>query len=332
MTVSTKATHAILFGAVVAGATAALVAYLRGGGSSSSPRQQIAVLTDNGSYRGASYLSLARMAAGVAARLGDAGISVISASARFAERIPASELPAGMSKPLSLEPTLRKLASEGYKDFLLLPAFIGPSSTYTEYGPEVFAKVAAEYPGITLTTTRAPVDVDGEPGDQTVARIVVENVRATAAAQGLQHYAVAVCDHGSPNADLGRVRTHVAQQVRALLENDVAVSAVTACSMERRPEPAFDFNEPLLEKLLRTGPPEFTSGPVVVALLFISPGKHAGEGGDIATIIADAQRDAAARGQPGLVAHMTPLLGESEAWVDLLARRAREGLRDMPSS
>lgn len=348
-----RVTQALLLGAVAAGAAAAVVAYLRSGAATRAPaaltaaaasaptagaapprpRRAVAVLTDNGSTKPASYLSLVRMADGVAARLGPGAPPVIPASARFAERVPVGELPPGTRPPASLEPTLRALAGEGFTDFLVLPGFVGPSSTYTSFVPEVFARVAGAHPAgaLTLTTTRPVVDVEGDPGDDTVARIVVRHAAATAAARGFPSYALAVCDHGSPNPALAAARNAVAAQVAALTAGDPAVTAVAACSMERREGPAFDFNEPLLEGLLGAGgPPAFSGGgPVVVGLLFLSPGQHAGPGGDIAGIIAAAQAAAAREGRPPPVAAMTPLLGEAPEWVDLLAARAREGLAAM---
>ena len=73
----------------------------------------------------------------------------------------------------------------------------------------------------------------------------------------------------------------MAEQVRAKLGD--AVAEVAACSMERRPGEEFAFNEPLLENLLaREG---WRDEPVIVALLFIGPGKHAGPDGDVAQIV-----------------------------------------------
>ena len=72
--------------------------------------------------------------------------------------------------------------------------------------------------------------------------------------------------------------------------------------MERRPGPAYAFADPLLENALRDRFDTFAAAKatapdteershllVVVALLFLSPGRHAGPGGDIATILEDAK-------------------------------------------
>ena len=48
--------------------------------------------------------------------------------------------------------------------------------------------------------------------------------------------------------------------------------------MERRDGKQYEFNEPLLENILGSG--NFIKN-VILAMLFISPGRHAGKDGDI---------------------------------------------------
>lgn len=89
--------------------------------------------------------------------------------------------------------------------------------------------------------------------------------------------------------------------------------------MERREGDEFAFNEPLLAKILATAP--FDAGEVVVALQFLSPGRHAGPGGDVAEICAHAEADAAARGVV-LRTAMTATLADDPCVDKILARRA----------
>ena len=74
------------------------------------------------------------------------------------------------------------------------------------------------------------------------------------------------------------------------------------------------FNEPLLEDLLGQKP--FDRGGIVLSMLFLNPGRHAGDGGDI-----DAICEAAARRYPDLRIHKTPLVGESPELVRILEQR-----------
>jgi len=53
--------------------------------------------------------------------------------------------------------------------------------------------------------------------------------------------------------------------------------------MERRPDPQYDFNNPLLETLLEQWHQQGVS-EVVVSQFFLLPGRHAGPNGDLAEI------------------------------------------------
>jgi sirohydrochlorin ferrochelatase len=117
------------------------------------------------------------------------------------------------------------------------------------------------------------------------------------------------------------VREHLARQLRTRL--GPTVRGVLAASMERRPESEYDFNEPLLERAFDR--PGFDAGPVIVAMLFLSPGRHAGPDGDIARICADAQQR-----HPGLRIVMTDLVGRHPGLIPILVDRVRAGLVSIP--
>jgi sirohydrochlorin ferrochelatase len=110
------------------------------------------------------------------------------------------------------------------------------------------------------------------------------------------------------------VRNELATQLAAELGPRAA--AVTPCSMERRPAAAYDFNEPLLNKLLTTLP--WSERRVIVALQFLLPGRHAGPSGDIAEICRQAEAT-----QPGLRTAMTALVGDHPLLIEILADRWR---------
>ena len=93
--------------------------------------------------------------------------------------------------------------------------------------------------------------------------------------------------------------------------------------MERRPEPEYDFNEPLLERAFDQ--PGFDAGPVIVAMLFLSPGRHAGPAGDIARICAAAEQR-----HPKLRTVMTDLVGLHPGLIPILVDRVRTGLASLP--
>jgi sirohydrochlorin ferrochelatase len=62
---------------------------------------------------------------------------------------------------------------------------------------------------------------------------------------------------------------------------------------------------------------------VVLAMLFLSPGRHAGVGGDISGICADVQQQAT-----GLRITPTPLVGEHPLLIDILHDRLQEVLHN----
>jgi sirohydrochlorin ferrochelatase len=123
---------------------------------------------------------------------------------------------------------------------------------------------------------------------------------------------VILVDHGSPRPEVTEVRDRLTRLLAQRLAGRVA--GVSAASMERRPEPEYDFNEPLLERALRALPEGRCE--VVLAMLFVSPGRHAGPGGDIVQIC-----EAACAERPGLSVRMTPLVGEHPGLISLLVRR-----------
>jgi sirohydrochlorin ferrochelatase len=82
--------------------------------------------------------------------------------------------------------------------------------------------------------------------------------------------------------------------------------------MESPAGPGFEFNRPLLEEALAL--PGFDSGDVVIAPLFLLPGRHAGTGGDLDTIARVAEARAAA-----LRCHVADLVGTHPLAVEALA-------------
>ena len=99
------------------------------------------------------------------------------------------------------------------------------------------------------------------------------------------------------------------------------ISGFSTCSMERRAGAEYDFNEPLLENLLN----EKKSGchEMLVAQLFLSPGRHAGEGGDLEQICASFTDDSS-----GNRIARTPPLGSHPLVLEILMERIRHGSCD----
>ena len=258
------------------------------------------LLFDNGSLEPASTRQLRRIAADLAARV---GVPVAPVSLAHSAQIPAVQLD-GCPAEL-FEAALDRVLAAGAREVLALPLFIGPSLAIVRWVPAMLAERRSRYPQARLRVA-PPLQT---PGERRLAEILADHVRPHLAAGGRSR--VAVVDHGSPAREVTAVRDDVTAQLHALLGDGVA--EVAACSMERRAGPEYDFNEPLLAQLLAR--PGWADGPLVVALLFLAPGRHAGPEGDVARIVR------AARGENGREIAFTRALGEHPRLLEILADR-----------
>ena len=263
-------------------------------------------LFDNGSLRAESTLSLRRVASALGAFT---GLPVQAVSLLHSSNVSAGGLDGRPAR--LLEPALvAQFEAFPQGEAVLLPLFFGPSAALTEYVPARLASVRARFPGARVRM--APWLVNPADGDRRLAAVLADQVRAATRAKNWVRPKVVLVDHGSPQAGVTAVRNHLGGQMRRELGDEIATLAVA--SMERRDGDAYAFNEPLLATALRT--PPFDHGEVVVALQFLSPGRHAGPGGDIAEICAAAEAE-----RPGLRTHMTEPIAVDERLVALLADR-----------
>jgi sirohydrochlorin ferrochelatase len=272
------------------------------------------LLVDYGSLEPAATLALR----GIAARLGGVlGRTVAPVSLRHADGVPAAAL--GGSPAEVLESALERRAREGVNRFLVVPLFFGPGGALTGDVPACAARVRTKFPATEVRLMRGLVDVN-DAADDRMAAMLEDQVRSKMAGMA-DRPAVILVDHGSPERAVTLVRDHLAARLAARL--GTAVSGVRAASMERRPGAEYDFNEPSLDRALDETDPD--ARPVIVAMQFLLPGRHAGPGGDIAQICA-----AARRRRPGLSVTMTGLVGSHPKLIEVLADRAREARAAAP--
>lgn len=272
------------------------------------------LLVDNGSHRAESTLSLRGLAAALAAELGQV---VHPVSLLHSTRVAAREL-GGVPAEI-VEPFLKKQRAAGVHSFLVVPLFFGRSSAIYEYLPQRVRALREQWPELELRVAPSLVDLS-DPNDTGVAEVLAELVRKKMAEEQLTRPAVTLVDHGTPRKAVNEVRNFLAVQLGHLLRDEA--SAVVASSMERREGEAYSFNEPLLENLL--GSEGFTK-EVVLSMLFLSPGRHAGPGGDIAEIC-----EVAEQGRSGLRTFRGDLFATHPALPALLAHRFRQGLAEEP--
>ena len=271
------------------------------------------LLVDNGSLRPQTTLNLRRLAQALSRATGEA---VEATSLLHSCKIGPEKL-AG-EKAVTLGPLAEPAAAQGVTELIILPFFFGPSRALTDYLPARLAEVQASYPRLGIKVARPLVDHQATV-DLRLAQLLADNVRERLA--GLARPRVVLVDHGSPIPEVTAVRNYLAGQLSVLLADEV--DCVTFASMERRDGKAYRFNEPLLEGLLAS--PVLTDGDVILAMLFLSPGRHAGEGGDIAKIC-----ERAMARSPGLNVATTRLVGEHDAIVDILATRLQQALAGEP--
>ncbi len=266
------------------------------------------VLVDNGSRRADSTLSLRRLAEAVSQR---SGVTVHPVSLLHSDRVPMDRLD---GEPAQLFPSfMMRQVEQGQRHFIILPLFFGPSRALTEFIPEQVALIEAEHGPIEVhqADVLCPLPV----GEERLADILFDHVQQLDRVMER----VLVVDHGSPIPQVTAVRRWLAEALRKRLGPSVEVDEAV---MERREGREYDFNGPLLSEKL-----DGASGEVALAMLFLSPGRHAGAGGDIAEICAEAE---AANSE--LTVTPSALVGEHPALVEILCRRFEQALERLAAS
>ena len=267
----------------------------------------IVALIDNGSLEPAVQRNLRAVAAVLSART---GVAVEVISWKHSDRILAAAL-AGIPA-WTLTPWLRAQLARGEREFVFVPFFISAQGAIGSALRSDLEKLRREAGGFTFAFT------DGLATRDTLAGIVAEHVRETIAVRKLFRPSVVVVDHGGPSPASAALRDRIAAEVRLLLTTEIG--PLTAASLEGE---AHIHNRPLFADALAT--PGFDRGDVIVAPLFLAPGRHAGVNGDLAQI-ARAAEDRATT----LRFHFTALVGAHPRIVDALASALRETCSAFP--
>jgi sirohydrochlorin ferrochelatase len=264
------------------------------------------LLVDNGSTRRESTLNLRLLAKALSE---NTGRQVYPVSLMHSDRIAASEL--NGETAWIFEPFLRQRLSQGERTFIILPLFFGPSRALSRFIPDQIQALQEEFGPFSARV--ADVLCPLPEGETRLASILYDNVLATAAAEHIAIDRVILVDHGSPIAKVTAVREWVAARLQALLDAEIPLSEAV---MERRPGSEFDFNGALLEDVLRDLARQNPKQNVVLAMMFFSPGRHAGPGGDIEDIYRRIETE-----HPGLRVYPTPLIGTHPELIDILKSR-----------
>ncbi|MGB5253277.1 MAG: CbiX/SirB N-terminal domain-containing protein [Sedimenticolaceae bacterium] len=266
----------------------------------------VILLVDNGSRRSAATLSLRS----IAARLSEAsGRHITPVSLQHADKISRDELG---GEPARLLPAfLRDQLEKGQRDFVVLPLFFGKSRALTEFIPEQVERLMDEFGPFKIR--QADVLSPMPEGEGLLADILADHVIQCSVDLGAEPTRVIVVDHGSPLPEVTAVRAKVTMMLRERLPEGISLGQAV---MERRQGAEYDFNGQLLGDLLDSCAGQDADAVIVLAMMFISPGRHAGAGGDIEEICADAM----AR-NPGLRVKISPLISEHPLLIDILNDR-----------
>lgn len=274
-------------------------------------------LVDNGSLQPAAHRQLRSLAATLGART---GVTVHAVSWKHTDRVRPSSLAGGpTTSVVPLQPDgrgwtlaswLRAQFAGGERDFVFVPFFV---SAQGAIGSALRDDLDA------LRRELGDFEVEFTPGlaaDGTLARVVADRVRQVMADRELTRPAILVVDHGGPSAESARLRDAVAASVQTELGEEIGPLA--AASLEGADHA---HNRPLFADQLAV--PGFDRGVVVVAPLFLAPGRHAGPRGDLAQI-ARAAEDRL--GEPPLRCHFADLVGTHPLTADSLAEKLRATL------
>jgi len=277
----------------------------------------IVALIDNGSLEPAAHLNLRAVAAALSART---GISVHAVSWKHSDRIPVEQLTADSAASTNaptpawtLAPFVRAMTALGQREFLFVPFFISAQGAIGSALRRDLEKLQTERPQQSFEFSFTA----GLAASGVIPEIVAQRILSTLETHALPASTpVIVVDHGGPSPTSAALRNELAAAVSALLTGKTG--PVVAASMEGEEHA---HNHPVMADQLAT--PGFNAGEVVIAPLFLSPGRHAGPEGDLAQIAHEAEDRLALR---SLRCHFTELVGTHPLAVDTLAHALRDTL------
>lgn len=264
----------------------------------------IVALIDNGSLEPAAHRNLRAVAAGISAR---AEVPVHAVSWKHSDRIAPEQLDG--TPAWTLAPFVRRMVALGQREFVFIPFFVSAQGAIGSALRNNLESLQRELAAPDAAPGTQPFEfgfTDGLAARGVIPAIVADRIRATISAKGLRQPPVVVVDHGGPSTASAQLRDSLTASLREHLEREIG--PISAASME-------GVHPPLLADHLSS--PAHAGRDVVVAMLFLSPGRHAGPEGDVATIAVSAT---------GPRAHLTGLIGDHPEVVTTLSSALRDTL------
>lgn len=272
---------------------------------------QTILLLDNGSRRAAATLSLRQAAKALEQAMGQI---IHPVSLQHANLIDPGLVEGRHAD--TFEAFLRDQLQAGKHEFLAVPLFFGRSRALTSFIPDIISRLQTEFGSFQfeLADVLFPLP-DGEPR---LAMILCDNIQTALHVHDMTRARVILVDHGSPTPEVVAVRESLASSMRQILGPEIMLFEAV---MERRQGSEYDFSGRLLEEVLDELASEDPATPVVLSMLFLAPGRHAGSGGDIESI-----RDRVVAAHPTLKAVITQLVGDHTGLVAILQDRLEAAL------
>jgi sirohydrochlorin ferrochelatase len=228
-------------------------------------------LIDNGSLEPAAHRNLRRIAAALSERT---GVPVHAVSWKHSDRIRPDVL--GGKPAWTLAAWVKAQLEAGERDLVFVPFFISAQGAIGSALRQDLERLQREIGAFKFVFT------PGLAAHGVLSRIVTARIEEAMTRTGLHRPPVILVDHGGPSPASAALRNHVAQEVRQALGGQVR--EVVAASMEGA---EYAHNYPLFADVLAGG--GFDHGDILVAPLFLSPGRHAGPRGDLAEIATAAE-------------------------------------------
>ena len=214
----------------------------------------------------------------------------------------------------------KKAVNNKERKILCLPLFLGPSLAITDYLQELIQEALALDSEMQIKVAAPLSGWDVHKPDERLATVMKELIEECRANAKRSFKNIVLVDHGSPIKKMAILRNGIAEKVDTLLKGEGVNATVTACSMEKREGDAFSFNDPLLETI-----PDYlnleAAEDLLVAMFFLMPGRHAGEGGDVETILSNLCQNQRIRSFC-----KTDLIASHPMIMDILADRVRSVL------
>ena len=260
------------------------------------------LLVDNGSTRPLATLQLRQIAKDLSERVGQ---TIHPVSLQHADAI-------GVLNGLAVDTFvlfLDRYLAQGERHFIVLPLFFGPSRALSSFIPKKVEELRNQYGDFICDI--APVLYPLPVGEVRLIEILLQCAKQMA--DQIPSRQAVLVDHGSSVSQVTAVRQHIAGQLQDRLDGWQLGQA----AMEG--DKSFGDKTNTLADWLKNPP----AAQILVLMLFLLPGRHAGPGGDVEMICAKAKKNNA-----DLKIMISPLIGEHELISEILQSRLEKvGLR-----